>query len=287
MRFLLTILLLLLSARPGVAQLDRDIFIWSAQAGGGALTVDAEESTVLRVFQNFCAAGQCLFSSTDPGFNLRQQDRPNDGLFALASGTAITLVVVDIDAGLSIKIGSTVLNKAGDSFRLGTAPNIHIHPSWQLLGASGATLTATATLRLRADSRYGDSAPFTLVFSNAATDPEPTPVPSATPTGTPTLAAENTATFTPTLTPTATATAEATATATATATPTEPTQPSDCTGDCNGDGEVTVDEIVLGIGIALGNVSISACERFDANRDAQVTVDEVVQAVNRALGGCP
>lgn len=60
-----------------------------------------------------------------------------------------------------------------------------------------------------------------------------------------------------------------------------------CVGDCNGDNEVTVDEIVTGIGIALGNAGIDACPAFDGNADQQVTVDEIVTAVNRALTGCP
>jgi len=60
-----------------------------------------------------------------------------------------------------------------------------------------------------------------------------------------------------------------------------------CTGDCNGDGEVTVDEVVLGINIALGSAPVSECSRFDTSQDGEVTVDEVVQAVNNALNGCP
>lgn len=74
---------------------------------------------------------------------------------------------------------------------------------------------------------------------------------------------------------------------TATPTPTATPVLTKCVGDCNGDGVVTVDEILIGVNIALGNLDVSACENFDANGDGQVTVDEILTAVNNALNGCP
>lgn len=60
-----------------------------------------------------------------------------------------------------------------------------------------------------------------------------------------------------------------------------------CPGDCNGDGAVTVDEVISGVNIALGNVPVSACPAMDDNGDSDVTVDEILKAVNAALNGCP
>jgi len=65
-----------------------------------------------------------------------------------------------------------------------------------------------------------------------------------------------------------------------------PADAQDCVGDCNADGEVTVDELILGVNIALGSQDISACEAFDTDGDDQATVSELVQGVNNALGGC-
>lgn len=59
-----------------------------------------------------------------------------------------------------------------------------------------------------------------------------------------------------------------------------------CLGDCDGNGEVTIDEIIEGVGIALGNDFPSVCPAFDVNGDGEVTVDELVEAVSRALNGC-
>ena len=59
-----------------------------------------------------------------------------------------------------------------------------------------------------------------------------------------------------------------------------------CTGDCDESGDVTVDEILIGISIALGQGSATACSPLDSNLDGLVTVDEIVVAVTHALIGC-
>lgn len=63
----------------------------------------------------------------------------------------------------------------------------------------------------------------------------------------------------------------------------QPTVP----GDCSGDRAVTVDEILTGVSIALGNRSVDECPNFDTNTDGLVTVDEIVRAVQIALGSLP
>jgi hypothetical protein len=60
-----------------------------------------------------------------------------------------------------------------------------------------------------------------------------------------------------------------------------------CTGDCKGDGQVTVDELLTMVNIALGTAAITACPAGDAGGDGQITVNEIVAAVGNALSGCP
>src|SRR6185295_19966287 len=60
-----------------------------------------------------------------------------------------------------------------------------------------------------------------------------------------------------------------------------------CTGDCNLDGQVTVDEIVTAVNIALGMRPVGDCLAADSSGDGQVTVDEIVTTVNNGLNGCP
>lgn len=60
----------------------------------------------------------------------------------------------------------------------------------------------------------------------------------------------------------------------------------DCPGDCNGNRDVTVDELVTAVSIALGERVLGDCRRADTNDDGGVTVEEILQAVNAALVGC-
>lgn len=55
-------------------------------------------------------------------------------------------------------------------------------------------------------------------------------------------------------------------------------------GDCAADGSVTIDDIVLGVGIALGDAPVTACPAFDPDGDGTVDVTALVAAVNAALG---
>jgi glucose/arabinose dehydrogenase len=59
-----------------------------------------------------------------------------------------------------------------------------------------------------------------------------------------------------------------------------------CIGDCDNSGAATVDELVIGINIALGDQDVDACGAIDADGDGAVTVDELVRAVGVVLGGC-
>ena len=60
-----------------------------------------------------------------------------------------------------------------------------------------------------------------------------------------------------------------------------------CVGDCDGDGIVAIDELLVGVNIAIGGAPVSACAQFDLNGDHTVTVNEIIAAVKNALGGCP
>jgi hypothetical protein len=60
-----------------------------------------------------------------------------------------------------------------------------------------------------------------------------------------------------------------------------------CPGDCSGDGSVTADELVTGVGVALGTIPLEQCERFERHPDGRVTIDEVVEAIGAARAGCP
>jgi hypothetical protein len=53
-----------------------------------------------------------------------------------------------------------------------------------------------------------------------------------------------------------------------------------CVGDCDESGTVTVNELVIGVNIALSRAALEACTSFDASGD-----DRVVAHAPRALTG--
>ncbi|MFI5367040.1 MAG: hypothetical protein ACHQ4J_15610 [Candidatus Binatia bacterium] len=72
---------------------------------------------------------------------------------------------------------------------------------------------------------------------------------------------------------------------TAQPTPTPAARP--CTGDCDGSGDVTVNELITMVNIALGTEPLSACPNGDADGSGTITVNEIITAVGFALNGCP
>lgn len=60
-----------------------------------------------------------------------------------------------------------------------------------------------------------------------------------------------------------------------------------CAGDCDGDGQVTVDEMIDGVNIALQRSSIDSCRVFDRNDNGAVDIEELVEAVEAVMRGCP
>jgi streptogramin lyase len=71
-----------------------------------------------------------------------------------------------------------------------------------------------------------------------------------------------------------------------TSTPTRTPSHGSCVGDCNGDGEVTIDELLTMVNIALGSANVSTCLVGDATHDNEITIDEILSAVSATLNGC-
>ena len=62
---------------------------------------------------------------------------------------------------------------------------------------------------------------------------------------------------------------------------------STCPGDCNGNGAVTINELIVGVDIALETEAIATCPAFDVSGDGVVTVNEIILGVNASLNDCP
>ena len=60
-----------------------------------------------------------------------------------------------------------------------------------------------------------------------------------------------------------------------------------CVGDCRGDGEVRIEDLILGVNIALGLADISTCPSFDCENNGMVPINCLIQGVDNSLNGCP
>lgn len=89
---------------------------------------------------------------------------------------------------------------------------------------------------------------------------------------------------TPTTTPTPTPVASATATTSAT--PTASATPIPCIGDCDGNRRVDIDDLIIGVRIALAAAPIGTCMPLDRDDSGAVEVDELIAAVKASLDGC-
>lgn len=69
--------------------------------------------------------------------------------------------------------------------------------------------------------------------------------------------------------------------------PTLPPTPNvECPGDCDRNGMVTVAELIEGVRMSLGTLSVEHCAALDHSGDGEITVEELIAAVGAALGGC-
>ncbi|HVO22295.1 MAG TPA: CSLREA domain-containing protein [Candidatus Margulisiibacteriota bacterium] len=75
-------------------------------------------------------------------------------------------------------------------------------------------------------------------------------------------------------------------TETPTATPSQTATPTACVGDCDHSNDVTIEEVVTMVNIALGEALPSACQAGDVDGDGTITVNEIIMAVDNALHGC-
>ncbi len=177
-RFALT-LLLALSATPAAAQHDEDILLGSSAPNGGALVAHFDFDEKILATPSVLPG---FFTTTEPGFDAVTTTAA--GRFPLANGTAVSIEITALDAGAQMQIASTTLDGPGDRAVIGTVPDLHAHPQWQLLLDDGVTGDFTLAFRLSA-SGYDDSTEYTMTITNVEGGSSPTPTSTPAPTATP------------------------------------------------------------------------------------------------------
>jgi hypothetical protein len=156
---------LLLAGGSARAQHDH-VDVYSSEPGGGALVLDWDFDKRIQVFETFCAAGLCLYGTINPALLAPEEDDAERGLYALEDGTRVSIEIVAADAALTLNVDGVRLRGPGDSALLGTMPNIHNHPSWQLVVPEGTVGEYAISYKVRADSGYADSQVAASLVSN-------------------------------------------------------------------------------------------------------------------------
>jgi hypothetical protein len=147
------------------ADRDFDIFLGASAADGGALALDYDFAQEVATPLSLSAAGQNLFVTVDPGFNPILENEPD--LFVVAEGTEIVIEVTAVDPGVSLKLNGEIADAPGKSVVLGTFPDVHIHPEWQVVLPEDAALEPrTITFRATAPAgAYEASEEYTLTLA--------------------------------------------------------------------------------------------------------------------------
>lgn len=213
-------------------------------------------------------------------FMLDAEDATTDTVhetFTISIVPAVVIETVDLPVAVAGECYSATVSVTG-----GLAPYTWSEikrdlPNWadtgdnsDINGCPDASDEGTTPITFMVTDSLGGTSSKTLDLVVAGSGPtetpgSETPQPTATPTPTQTQGPNETPTDSPTATPTAT--------------------PPICIGNCNGDGSVTVDELIVMVGITLDTVPRSACaEGLPADEKMDVSV--VVQAVRNALGAC-
>lgn len=251
-RFRTSLILALALLSPAVVLAHGlEMFVGSSAPSSGALKLGYTFSDEIPLPLLISVGGTSLYSDIFPGYEWIQADQPADGLYALKVGTRLTMQIVAIDSGASVKLGSAVLNAAGQSAFIAattSVPGDHFHPQWQLTLPNGVVGDYSLSFKVTTTTApYTESPVYTLTFTNSAPTPTSTltPTRTLTPTTTPTPSASETPTPTVTL-PASTATiAASTATTTTTATPSASPTPT-ATDSPVPTATVTTDDLLPG-----------------------------------------
>ncbi len=264
--------------------------LWKNDATGTALVMDIQPGASSSTPSLLTVANNLVFFVADDGrigAELWRSDGTRAGTFALA----------DIRPGPQ---GSApnALAAVGDRLLFNADDGVTGHELWVSDGTAAGTrpiqdIDAAAASSSPADfTAVGPLVYFTADDGAVGRELWAVPLaalaqPLATPTPTPTGAVPPTPTGTdnPFATPTATASTTVTTRAPISPSPTTPQGLAPCVGDCNGTDAVTVANLILGVNIALGHQSPSACPAFQ-NEHGQVDVVQLVKGVQNLLCHC-
>ena len=145
--------------------------VGSAEPNGGALAVDTVppallvESACVGGTGHECTGGTVVYNETSPGFNAVTADDPSLPVYVLPDGVEVSLELTAVDPDASVIISGVVLNTVGQAAVVNTTPELHNHPTWQMV-APGGTLPGEKHIVFRLHAAgYEPSAEIAVTLS--------------------------------------------------------------------------------------------------------------------------
>jgi hypothetical protein len=145
--------------------------VGSTQVGGGMLTVNevptafVVESACLGGTGDECTGGTVVYTGDSPGFNDVREEEPELPLYALPDGTEVSVEIITVDTDASLLISGALLDEAGETAVVNTSPELHNHPTWQIVAPGGThPEDKSIAIRLHADG-FQSSDEITVTLS--------------------------------------------------------------------------------------------------------------------------
>lgn len=134
--------------------------VGSTESGGGMLVVNAVPtafvvaSACLGGTGDECTGGIVAYTGDSPGFNdVRTEDA---GPIKLPDGVEVSIEITAVDPDASVLISGTLLDTVGETTVVNTSPELHNHPTWQIV-APGGTVPEDKTISFRLHAEGYDS----------------------------------------------------------------------------------------------------------------------------------
>lgn len=145
--------------------------IGSTADGGGALVAAFDFTSAQPVSFSLQIGPTAVYTAIVPSFDSILTDDAAAGLFALNAGVQVRVELTAVEAGkTSVNVNGSLLDAVGESAVLGSGPDFHQHPTFQLLLSLPVGQHGSGKLSFRLTTTAGGytaSQPYTLVLSNA------------------------------------------------------------------------------------------------------------------------
>ncbi len=146
---------------------DDVIALASTLDGGGLLAGDYDFSVPVLLSLDVVQGGLARYSATDPFFVILENDDPATSRYRIDDGTEVVFEIVAIDPAIGVRIEGANLLDAGDTVVMGTMPDLHTDPEWQLTLPEGEVDCRQVSFRLiSAAAQYGPSETHTVTLTN-------------------------------------------------------------------------------------------------------------------------